>query len=214
MKKIDLETWDRRDIFHFFSGMSNPFYMVTFRLDVTDLYNYVKCHDLSFYYSMCYLVTKSINQIDAFQFVTRGENVYQLDGRNPSFTDLKKGSKAFHIVTMPFDGTIEDFSNAAKEKSTAQSAFIDESGQTDDLIYISCLPWIDITGVTNDRDLGSPNAKNDSIPRVTWGKYVEQNGRKELGISLEVNHRFIDGVHIGQFAQIMTEEMARLAEQI
>ena len=38
------------------------------------------------------------------------------------------------------------------------------------------------------------------MPRISWGKYTEENGRLMLGMSVEVNHRLIDGVHIGQFA--------------
>lgn len=38
------------------------------------------------------------------------------------------------------------------------------------------------------------------MPRISWGRYTEQGGRLTLGLSVEVNHRFIDGLHIGQFA--------------
>ena len=38
-------------------------------------------------------------------------------------------------------------------------------------------------------------------PRICWGKYVPADGRETLGMSVEVNHRFIDGYHLGQFYQ-------------
>ena len=41
MKKIDTERWERRELYDFFSGMSQPFYSVTFQVDVTELYQYV-----------------------------------------------------------------------------------------------------------------------------------------------------------------------------
>lgn len=87
------------------------------------------------------------------------------------------------------------------KKSEDQNCFIEFSEETDRLIYFSCLPWMDITAVTNERDLSSPESKNDSVPRITWGKYVRNGDRMELGISVDVNHRLIDGLHIGQFAQ-------------
>ncbi|MDO4467251.1 MAG: CatA-like O-acetyltransferase [Bacillota bacterium] len=213
MKKINIETWNRKEIFDFFSPISNPFYMVTFRQDVTDLYNYVKEKNLSFYYSMCYLVTKAMNQVDAFQYVIQEQEVYKIEGRNPSFTDLKENAEVFHIVTMKLEGTIDEFCLRAKETSENQKGFIDMNAETEDLLYISCLPWLDITGITNERDLLAPNAKDDSVPRIAWGKYVEENGRKVLGISLEVNHRLIDGVHIGMFAQKLSEEIQKLVEK-
>ena len=90
--------------------------------------------------------------------------------------------------------------------------FCDREKETDDLIYISCLPWIELTAMTNERDLSGPDALNDSIPRIVWGKYTIENGRRILGISLEVNHRFIDGIHIGRFAQELELCMNRLGK--
>ena len=47
-----------------------------------------------------------------------------------------------------------------------------------------------------------PFHPDDAIPRVAWGRFVDDgSGRKVLGMSLEVNHRFIDGYHISQFVR-------------
>ena len=71
----------------------------------------------------------------------------------------------------------------------------------DDLVYFTCAPWFEMTAMTNERDF----QKYDAIPRVAWGKYVERDGRLQLNISVEVNHMFIDGLHIGLFHQKLTE---------
>ena len=211
-QKVDKAAWSRRELFEFFSGVSNPYYMVTFRQDVTKLYHYVKQHGLSFYYTLIYCCTRAINQVAAFRYTIRGGEVYRLDERMPSFTDLKKGSEQFHIVTMPCRGSAEEFSRAARVRSENQQKFIDQALETDGLIYFSCLPWVDMTALTNERELQAPDAQDDSIPRLAWGKYNIIGDRVELGISIEVNHRLIDGLHIGQFAQALTEEMDRLGD--
>lgn len=64
---------------------------------------------------------------------------------------------------------------------------------------------MDLTALTNERDLTGPGAQDESIPHITWGKYVREREKYTLGISVEVNHRLIDGLHIGQFAQRLTE---------
>lgn len=84
------------------------------------------------------------------------------------------------------------------------------TSQADNLVYFSCLPWIETTAITNERDLASPIAKDDSIPRICWGKYTQENDRIYLGISVEVNHRLIDGFHIGLFAQALTRKIEEL----
>jgi len=209
-REIDIATWERKELFDFFSHVSNPYYMVTFRQDVTKVYHYAKKKQISFYYAMIYLCTRAINQVEAFRYVIRGDQVFYVEDRDPSFTDLKKGSELFYIVTMPCEGTLEEFCRRAKETSMAQTCFINESKETDQLIYFSCLPWVDVTAITNERDLAAENARDESIPHIAWGKYSKNGEKMELGISIEVNHRLIDGVHIGRFA----EELSRLIEEL
>ena len=72
---------------------------------------------------------------------------------------------------------------------------------------MSCTPWFDLTGLTNERDFD----RDDNIPRIAWGKYVaDAAGRETLGMSVEVNHRFIDGYHLGQFYQKLQQSIDAL----
>ena len=201
MTPIDMSSCPRKEVFDFFSPMSQPFFSVTFRQDVTNLYRFVKENGISFYYALTYLCTQAINQVEAFCYLLKDGQLYLSEGRSPSFTDLHPGSDQFHIVTMSCGSDIISFCRAAKEQSAAQSVFIDISSEADDLIYISCLPWVELTALTNERDFD----RDDSIPRLAWGKYAEENGRKVLHISIELNHRFTDGIHVGKFHQRLTE---------
>ena len=206
MRKIDPNTWPRRDIFDFFSKISNPFYSVTFNVDVTEAYAYAKRSGLSFYYALVYLVTRAINSVEAFRYALVDGELVLLDERSQSFTDLKKGSESFHIVTMPCKGDIAEFCFDAKRRSAGQTTFLSTDKEGVDLIYFSCLPWIELTALTNERDFDP----DDAIPRVSWGKFHERDGRKILGMSLELNHRFTDGVHIGKFADALEKLISEL----
>ena len=206
MRKIDPNTWPRRDIFDFFSKISNPFYSVTFNVDVTEAYAYAKRSGLSFYYALVYLVTRAINSVEAFRYALVDGELVLLDERSPSFTDLKKGSESFHIVTMPCKGDIAEFCFDAKRRSAGQTTFLSTDKEGVDLIYFSCLPWVELTALTNERDFDP----DDAIPRVSWGKFHERDGRKILGMSLELNHRFTDGVHIGKFADALQNLISEL----
>ena len=100
-------------------------------------------------------------------------------------------------------GTLDEFCCAAKAKSAAQQSFLDQDCETDALIYISTTPWFDLTSCTNERDF----ERDDNIPRITWGKYVRQDDRETLGLSIEVNHRFVDGVHLGRFYEALQQKI-------
>ena len=197
---IDKAAWPRRELFDFFSPMSQPFFSVTSKQDVTELYRFAKENRLSFYHSLVYLCTRAVNGVEAFRYALQGEDLVLFDRRNPSFTDLKPGAETFHIVTLPMEEDIRSFCAAARAKSAAQTAFLDQEDSLD-LIYFTCLPWVELTGLTNERAFDP----DDAVPRIAWGKYAQEGDRKVLHISLELNHRFVDGLHVGRFHEALTK---------
>ena len=206
MEKIDLASWPRREAFEHFSRVSWPFYSVAFDVDVTQVSRYTKEKGVSFYYTMTWLVTRAVEQVEALMLDIRDGEVWRLDHRLPSFTDLKPGAEQFHIVTLPMEADPVAFDRAARAASEAQTAFIDMSKEGRDLLFISSLPWVRLTGLTNER---TPDPE-DCVPRIAWGRWTEQGGRKILGLSVEVNHRTVDGLHIGRFAQALEREIEAL----
>ena len=205
MQTVDRASWPRRELFDFFSPMSQPFYSVTFRQDVTRLSQFAKENRLSFYYSLVYLCTQAVNQVEAFRYALRGEDLVLFDRRNPSFTDLKPGAEQFHIVNLPLEGDIRSFCAAAREKSRTQTTLLSGPDSLD-LIYFTCLPWVELTALTNERNFDP----DDAVPRIAWGKYAPEGERKVLHISMELNHRFVDGLHIGRFYEILTSYIESL----
>lgn len=196
----DRSSWPRRELFDFFSSMSQPFYSVTFRQDVTKLVRFTRENRLSFYYSLVFLCTRALNRVEAFRYALRGEELVLFDRRNPSFTDLKPGAETFHIVTLPMEEDIRAFCAAARAKSAAQVPFLDQEDSLD-LIFFTCLPWVEMTALTNERDFDP----NDAVPRIAWGKYAREGDRTVLHISMELNHRFVDGLHVGRFHEALSE---------
>lgn len=197
---IDKERWPRRAHYDFFSPMSDPFYTLTFPVDVTNLRRYVRARGISFYYAMVYAVTKAMDGVEAFRYKIRGEEIVYHDRLVPSFTDLRPGEELFYIVTLEAGDDMADFCRRAREASRSQTVFLDSARWAlDEQIFFTCLPWFPVTALTNEKDLNP----EDSVPRVSWGKYQEREGRLELLISLELNHRLVDGVHVGKFYEAL-----------
>ena len=42
--------------------------------------------------------------------------------------------------------------------------------------------------------------KDNATPLFDWGKYYEKDGKIVIPISVQAYHSFVDGLHIGQFA--------------
>ena len=195
MREIDLQTWARRNVYGLFSDCDWPFYQVSFPLDVTNLRAYTKKEGLSFYYTLAWLLTKGMEQQEAFCIRIREGRLFVMDELIPSCTVLSPGEEAFRILSLPAGDTIADFSRRTNALNAAQKTLLDPNMESrDDLIYFSCLPWLPVLSLTNERRVDP----DDCIPRVGWGKYQEQSGRLTLPICLEVNHRTVDGLHIGR----------------
>ncbi|MHC5227532.1 CatA-like O-acetyltransferase [Enterococcus sp. LJL99] len=195
-KRIDQETWNRKEHFDFFSeGTGLPLYDITTQIDVTHFYQYVKHMDISFYYGLIYATTKIMNRIENFRYKIRENEVVILDHLLPSFTDLKAQSELFHIVTFDFKGSMKEFSDEAKKISENQTVYFCKTNfPQDTMIQFSCLPWFSFTNLGNELSLD----RDDSIPKVTWGKFEQKDDRLWLPYSVQVNHRLVDGYHLGQ----------------
>jgi chloramphenicol O-acetyltransferase type A len=120
MEKVDRTHWERAELFEFFSAVSHPFYSVTFRVDVTNLHAYARAHGVSFYYALGYLVTDAVNSVKNFRYTIRNGEIFRLDERIPSLTDLHPGSEQFHIVTLPKVGGIAEFCASAQARSAGR----------------------------------------------------------------------------------------------
>ena len=67
-----------------------------------------------------------------------------------------------------------------------------------------------MTALTNEHELKADNSADDTDLLLSWGRFEESEGRKFLNISIDVNHRFIDGLTIGRFAKRLEEKIRSL----
>lgn len=192
-RRIDLQTWERREVFSLFGQGYSPYYDVTVPVDVTELVRLCKAKGLSFYRAMLYVCTRAVNAVPAFLVRIRPDGVYRVDFASPSYTVAGQNG-VFGIMTteyIPGEGLSAFCARALAAEKTASGIQADE-GQRDDLIFFSSVPWFSFTAVTQER----PLSPDDSFPRILWGKYVWEGERCRLPLSMELNHRLLDGAHI------------------
>ena len=196
-RKIDQTNWPRKELFTFFSAdQESQLYEITNQIDVTNLYQFVKREDISFYYALIQLSTTALNRIENFRYRIRRADVYCLAQLTPSFTTLQPGSELFQITTVDYVTDVIQFAQQAKlisNHQTTMMAFGDY--QPDQLVQFSCLPWLHYSSFNMER---SPDLA-DSVPKITWGKYESVAQRLRLPYTIQVNHRLVDGYHLGLF---------------
>lgn len=68
---IDMNTWHRREHFHYFAHMASTGYSLTAEVDVTRLRAALKGRGLKFYPAYLWLVTHSLNAREAFRLAEK-----------------------------------------------------------------------------------------------------------------------------------------------
>jgi chloramphenicol O-acetyltransferase type A len=83
----------------------------------------------------------------------------------------------------------------AERRRCVEHPSIDEDEDVAGLYFITCLPWLHYTALTQPTGGG-----DESNPRITWGKYEpDARGRLMLPVTALVHHALADGLHLGQF---------------
>jgi chloramphenicol O-acetyltransferase type A len=208
MKYIDIDKWNRKEHFNFFHRMDYPHFNICANLDVTNFLDFVREHELQFYYAMIHASTSITNEIINFRYRIREDKVILHEKIHPSFTDIEEENDLFKLVTVEMKDNVFEFAKYAEEKSINQKEYfaLNELVGRDDLIYITCIPWISFTHLSHTISLN----KNDSVPRISWGKYFAENSKVLLPFSVQVNHALVDGVHIGEYLSKLQEYIDNL----
>lgn len=195
MEKINLENWERRLHYQIFRNSVQPQYCVTFELDITHFLEVIKKHHYSFTFSFVFAVSKCANQIKEFRYRFVEGNPVIFDKINTAFTYLNKDTELFKVVNVEMTDTLEEYVVLASKKEREQKAyFIAPLGN--DVFQFSAFPWVTYTHISHT-DSGN---KDNATPLFDWGKYYKKDEKIILPFSVQVHHSFVDGVHIGKFA--------------
>jgi chloramphenicol O-acetyltransferase type A len=194
--RVDSPHWPRWGHYKFFRDYEHPHFSITAMVDVSRTYHVTKQHGLSFFTACLYQVVHVANRIPAFrQRIIEGE-VREYERVHPGFTVLPEG-ELYSNCHVEYDPDPVNFFRNVEEGIAQVKAHPGMGGGCGrhDLLYISCLPWITFTGMTNPYK----HPASDTVPRLTWGRFTEKDGRREMPVSIEMHHALADGIHAGQF---------------
>ncbi len=202
MKFIDMENWNRKKHFNYFKQLDYPQFSVCGNIDITAFLKFIKEKKEPFFISMLYTAVKTANSIKEFRYRIREDKVVEHETVSPSFT-IMTDDEVFSFCTAEFIDGFEAFkadTSSIIEKNK-KSALLEDDPNRDDLLYITSIPWVSFTNITHPIHMNPV----DSVPRIAWGKYFEENGRIKLPLSVQAHHALIDGAHIGQYFNAIQE---------
>jgi chloramphenicol O-acetyltransferase type A len=206
MKIIDKATWPRKSQFDFFRQLQAPHFSITSNVNVSRLVVHRKSEKISLFNAVLFAIMTAANAVPELRLRFRKDTVVEHHVVHASATvPIDDDRFAFcGIEYVPewkaFNTRCVDALKNAKQQDELQE-HIDTS---DEWIFLSCLPWMNFTALTNPT--GGPD---DCIPRISWGKLDGQGSNWTIPVSVQVHHALVDGIHVGKFYEALAENISR-----
>ncbi len=205
-KYLDLANWARRDLFEFFRGYERPHFNVCTHLDVTKLLSLVRDRPgVSVSLAYIYFALRIANEIEPFRYRLKEGKVIVHEVINGGTTVLLP-NESFSYAYFDYQEDFETFFAAASQSiKRVQADGLLKPTMRDDLIYFTVLPWVSFTSFAHAHTQG----RGESVPRIAFGKFINEGARTMLPISVEVHHALMDGLHVGRFLNGLEEVLSR-----
>lgn len=198
MKEIDLENWERKSHYEWFSSFADPSVAYDVKMNITKVLSFCKEKKMSSFSVIMYVICNCINENKAMRLRVLDDKVYEVEKANVAYTimvndtcfvncraDMKNGFYAY----------LDDIENN-KKKYNNSNYVQDEYNSTSviDDIYCSCTPWLNFVSVK--QPIPDKNPENKAIPRVCWGKYYNEGDSVFMTLNITANHALVDGLDI------------------
>ena len=204
---LDLANWPRRELFEFFREFDKPYFYICTRLDVTNLLAELRNHpDVSASLAYHYFALKAANEVEPFRYRLRNGQVLVHDVINGGTTFLLP-NETFTLVYFDYADTFAEFIGPAQRaiEETKTDAAFRPRHEDDARIHCTTIPWISFTSFSHARNW----RREDSVPKISFGKFMRENDRLLMPFSVEVHHALMDGLHVGRYVARIEEMLAQ-----
>lgn len=206
MKIIDINQWNRKEHYHFFSNMDFPYFGITTEVDCTQTYLAAKEKGNSFFASYLHKSMIAVNSVPELKYRIIDQDVVAFPVIHAGAT-IAREDGTFGFIYVEYSEDFEVFNKSLQMEITAvhNSTGLRLSNEelNKDLIRHSTIPWSSFTALLHPTNL---NPK-ESVPKITFGKFSIKNGRKYLPVSIEAHHGLVDGLHLSRYFQNFQKQL-------
>ena len=202
--EIDINTWNRKEHFEFFSAFDEPFFGITTPVNCTIAMKRAKEIEIPFFVYYLHKTLEAINKVENFRLRIENKKVYLYNEIDASATIMRE-DKTFGFSFMKFHSDIHEFAKIAQneiERIQITSGLFTRDFP-ENIIHFSAVPWINFTGLTHSRKY----TLKDSCPKVSYGKLMTENGKKTMAMTVLAHHGLVDGYHMGLFVEALQNSL-------
>jgi len=206
--RIDVQTWCRREYYEHFGKCADPYFGVTVNVDCSVAYETCKRLGFSFFVYYMFESIRAINRIENFRYRLIDEDIWLFDRIHAS-TTVGRVDGSFGFALFEYVDSFQEFQKNAEiqiaEVQKTSNLRVDDDAKRLDVIHYTTLPWFSFTGFKHETNLSGM----ESIPKIAFGKFFEHDQKKWLPVSVNVNHGFVDGYHVGKYLELFQEGLNR-----
>ena len=206
---IDLENYERKDHFLYFSGLENPFVGLTAEVDVGCLVMACRAKKQSFYLAFMHAAALAADSVPEFRRRIVGGEIREYAQCPTSHTEaLDNGTYCYctlhHHMPLP-----DYFRTAEAERAAAkENGKLEEDEDVDGMYFITSVPWLHYSALVQ------PSGR-ETNPKISWGKYEEDfRGRLMMPVTVLLHHGLADGLHIAEFYEALALQIRVISEEL
>lgn len=206
MKIIDIDTWKRKEHYHFFTAMDSPFFGITTELDCTLAYQEAKENDVSFFAIYLHKSMKAVNAVEELTYRIENNQVVAYPVIHAGAT-IGREDGTFGFIYVNFSPNFQTFNTDLQKEIEAvhnsTGLRLNNDDLKNDLIRHTTIPWTSFSSVLHPTRFNS----KDSVPKITFGKFSSRDGKKYLPVSIEAHHGLLDGLHLSAYLAEFQKEL-------
>ncbi|HFG0566831.1 chloramphenicol acetyltransferase [Flavobacterium psychrophilum] len=198
MEIINIESWNRKEHFEFFSRMASPYFGITTEVDCTIAYDNAKENGNSFFAHYLHKSMIAVNSVEELRLRIVDNKVALFEKINAGAT-VGRADGTFGFIFVNFSDDFETFNkelqNEIQTVLNSTGLRLNDDDIKKDLIRHSIIPWTSFTGLLHPTNFD----RTESVPKITFGKFSIREGKKYLPVSIEAHHGLVDGFHLAKY---------------
>lgn len=198
--KLDINTWNRRDTFLYFSRIAPSTYSITSTLDITNMMRDTKKRNLKFFPSFLWLATSIFNEMEKFRVAIKGESVGHYKTLTPFYPTFHEDDHTISMLWTEYSPSLLEFhasyvENQKKYGENKGFLGIPDATPPENAYTISVIPWLSFSSFS----LTTTSPHPYFFPSIEGGKFMEKEGRLLFPLSITVHHATTDDYHVSEF---------------
>jgi chloramphenicol O-acetyltransferase type A len=198
MKKIDLESWKRKEHFEFFSKMASPIFGIVTEVNCDECYINAKKNGISFFASYLHKSMIAVNAVNELKYRIIENEIVEFDKIHAGLT-IGRDDETFGFGFVNFSQDFETFNAELENEILAVKSCsglrLNGDDIKKDLIRHSTIPWNSFSGLLHPTNF----EQKETVPKITFGKFTIREGKRMLPISIEAHHGLVDGFHLAKY---------------